>query len=128
MARDRYRNRYDDEDYEDRDYRDYDEDDDREYRRPRRKKDLSRADMILILGILSLVLCAPIGIAAWIMGHNDLAEMNAGRMSRAGEGSTRTGYILGIVGTLLFALGMILACLWFVAVTTLVTRVGSRGF
>lgn len=35
-----------------------------------------RASTILVFGILSLVVCAPLGIAAWIMGNNDLRDMN----------------------------------------------------
>ena len=42
-----------------------------------------RATTILILGILSLVLCQPLGIAAWMMGSADLKKMKAGVMDRS---------------------------------------------
>ena len=37
-----------------------------------------RGGVILALGILGLLVCAILGIFAWIMGNNDLAEMRAG--------------------------------------------------
>ena len=44
----------------------------------------------MVLGILSLVLCAPLGIAAWIMGNADLKEMDdnkkaAGKPAKGGK-------------------------------------------
>jgi hypothetical protein len=60
-----------------------------------------------LLGILSLIVCAPLGIAAWIMGSNDLAAMRSGRMDRSGESVTVVGQILGISGTVFFALGIV---------------------
>lgn len=56
-----------------------------------------RGGLILAFGILGWVVCLPFGIAAWVMGNNDLGEMAAGRMDPAGEGLTRAGKILGIV-------------------------------
>ncbi len=97
-------------------YLDHDDDDDyRDRRRPRHRADDDRSMMILILGIISVTVFAPAGIAAWIMGAKDLAAMRAGRMDRAGKENTRIGYILGIVGTCLFVVGIIV----FVCVLTL---------
>jgi hypothetical protein len=56
------------------------------------------------LGLGSLV-SVPLGIAVWVMAHNDLEEMRAGRMDPQGRRATetgRTGGILGIVLGLLF--------------------------
>jgi hypothetical protein len=63
-----------------------------------------RATLILVLGILSLVICAPLGIAAWIMGNTDLKEMDAGAMDPSGRSSTNAGRICGIIGTVLLIL------------------------
>ena len=52
-----------------------------------------------------MVPCAPLGIFAWVMGGNDLAEMRRGQMDRSGEGLTQAGRILGIVSTVLMILG-----------------------
>src|SRR4051812_42109729 len=43
-----------------------------------------RGGLVLAFGILGLVVCAPFGIAAWIMGNRDLAEMRAGVVDPAG--------------------------------------------
>lgn len=73
-----------------------------------------RATLVLVFGILSLIICAPLGIAAWVMGSNDLAAMRFGRMDNTGESMTRVGYILGIIGTVIFGVGIVGTCLWFV--------------
>ena len=63
-----------------------------------------RGTLVLVLGILSLVVCAPLGIAAWVMGNGDLKQMDAGAMDPTGRSLTNAGRICGIIGTILFAL------------------------
>src|SRR6476661_6425391 len=70
------------------DYDDLEDDDDRPRRRYGRPH---RGGVILTLGILSLVICAPLGIFAWVMGSNDLTEMKRGQLDRSGEGLTQAG-------------------------------------
>jgi len=92
-------------DYED-DYDDYDD-------RPRRRSGRPhRGGIILALGVCSLLLCAPLGIFAWVMGNHDLTEMKRGRMDRSGEGLTQAGRILGSIATIL----MIIGCVVYTAV------------
>ena len=73
-----------------------------------------RGVLILVFGILGLVLCFPFGIAAWIMGSNDLNEIRAGRIDPTGEGLTQAGRICGIVATALAAVGLIFFVLMLV--------------
>jgi xanthosine utilization system XapX-like protein len=80
-----------------------------------------RASVVLVLGILSLIACAPLGIVAWVMGRNDLTAMRSGRMDRSGESLTGLGQILGIIGTMLFGLGIVGGLLWLTVVGTLLT-------
>jgi hypothetical protein len=68
-----------------------------------------RATLILILGILGLVLCMPLGIAAWVMGNADLAAMNRGEVDPTGRGMTEAGRVVGIVSVALFAIGALIA-------------------
>ena len=77
-----------------------------------------RATLVLVFGILSLVVCAPLGILAWIFGQGDLREMDQGLMDPTGREMTNTGRILGIVGTVLFGLTIlgIVAYLAFIGV------------
>jgi hypothetical protein len=56
-----------------------------------------RGGMILTFGIIGVLCCMPLGIAAWVMGASDLAEIRAGRMDPAGMDTTRVGMILGMV-------------------------------
>jgi hypothetical protein len=64
-----------------------------------------RGGMMLAFGILGLVCCIVFGILAWVMGNSDLQEMAAGRMDPSGEGMTKAGKILGMVGCGLAVLG-----------------------
>ncbi len=68
----------------------------------------NRADSILVLGILSLFMCGPVGIIAWIMANSDLREIRAGRMSAEKVGNVRVGRALGIAGAAFFAAWVIL--------------------
>jgi len=70
-----------------------------------------RGTLILVLGILSLVVCALLGPVAWIMGNADLKEMKAGRMDPSGEGSTNAGKICGMIATILIAVGVVIGIL-----------------
>jgi hypothetical protein len=74
-----------------------------------------RGGTILTFGILGLLCCGLLGIAAWVMGNSDLAAMREGRMDRSGEGITRAGQILGIITCVLMGLGI----LFYVAVIAL---------
>ena len=69
--------------------------------------------MILVLGILSLIICAPLGIVAWVMGSGDLKEMDAGAMDPSGRGNTNAGKICGMIGTILMIVWFILVILIF---------------
>jgi hypothetical protein len=79
-----------------------------------------RGGLILAFGLIGFLLCLPFGIAAWVMGNNDLREMAAGRMDRAGEGLTQAGKIIGIV-TCCLALLMFL----FYAVVIVIAILGN---
>ncbi len=60
-----------------------------------------RGGLILVLGILGLILCFPLGIAAWAMGNRDVAAMSRGEMDPSGRGLTLAGKICGIAGVVL---------------------------
>jgi len=60
-----------------------------------------RGVLILVLGILGIVCCFICGIIAWVMGNNDIREIDAGRMDPTGRGLTQAGKICGMVGVIL---------------------------
>lgn len=63
-----------------------------------------RGGLILTLSILGFACCQLFSVAAWVMGHADMREINAGRMDPAGRGLTQAGMIIGIIGTVLMIL------------------------
>ena len=60
-----------------------------------------RGGVVLTLGIVGVACCLVCGIIAWVMGKNDLREMDAGAMDPAGRGMTQAGKICGIIGVIL---------------------------
>jgi ABC-type branched-subunit amino acid transport system permease subunit len=66
-----------------------------------------RGVLILVFGILSFVVCPFFGVAAWVMGNNDLQEMNARRMDSTGRDLTNAGRICGMVSVALLILPML---------------------
>ena len=72
--------------------------------------------MILVLGILGLLVCGPLGIAAWVMGNGDLKEIDAGTMDPSGRGTTQAGKICGMIATILMIVGFIIGLIVAVVV------------
>lgn len=86
-----------------------------------------RGSTILVLGILSLVVCAVCGPIAWVMANKDIAEMDAGLMDPLGMEQTKAGKICGIIGTALLLLGLTLGVLCAVFVPFFIGAVSSQG-
>ena len=68
----------------------------------------SRGGLILSLALLGFFCgpLAPLCAVAWVMGAGDLKEMNAGNMETRGRSNTGAGHRIGIVGTILYAIGL----------------------
>ena len=66
-----------------------------------------RGGAILALGIAGIACCVICGIIAWAMGSSDLKRMQAGTMDPSGRGLTQAGMILGIVATVIGAIGLV---------------------
>ncbi|MEO5748287.1 MAG: DUF4190 domain-containing protein [Ornithinibacter sp.] len=64
---------------------------------------------ILVLGILSLVCCSPLGIVAFIMGNTALKEIDADPARYSNRQIVVIGRILGIIGMVL----LVLTLIWF---------------
>ena len=65
--------------------------------------------LILVFGILGLVICAPLGIAAWVISNGDLKQMDSGAMDPSDRSLTNAGRILGMIATILLGLGILIA-------------------
>ena len=79
----------------------------------------SQATTILVLGILGLVCCGPLGVVAWVMGNNEIQAIDAGRRDPANRGTANAGRIVGIVAAVLLGIGI----LWIILGVT-----GAIGF
>jgi hypothetical protein len=78
---------------------------------------------ILVLGILSIVCCGPLGIAAWLMGNTAQREVEANPGAYSNAGSIQAGRILGIIGVVLSVLGL----LWVVFAGGLAVLSGANS-
>ena len=67
----------------------------------------SQSTTSLVFGILGLVCCPFFGIAAWVMGNNELQGITAGRRDPANLGTAKAARILGIVGTVLLTVSVV---------------------
>jgi len=83
-----------------------------------------RGTLVLVLGIISLVVCAPLGIAAWVMGNSDLKEMDAGTMDPSGRGMTQGGKICGMIGLILMILGLFIGLFMILFVGSVAQHMG----
>jgi uncharacterized membrane protein YidH (DUF202 family) len=72
-----------------------------------------RGGVVLALGILGIVVCFICGIIAWVMGNNDIRQMNAGTMDSSGRGLTQAGKICGIISVILVIVGLVIWVLFF---------------
>lgn len=71
-------------------------------------QDNTKAIITLVLGILSLVCCYFFtGIPAIFLGRSELRAIDEGRSPESNRNLTKVGYILGIIGTILGFLGLI---------------------
>ena len=81
--------------------------------------DHPRATTSLILGILGIVLCQVLGPFAWWIGKRTVDEIDASQGRLGGRGSAQAGYIMGIIGTVLLAFGLIALVVWIILAVAL---------
>ncbi|MFC6011301.1 DUF4190 domain-containing protein [Nocardia lasii] len=83
------------------------------------------ANTALILGILGLSLCGVCAPFAWIKGRKVLAEIDAGGGRVGGRSQANAGYIMGIIGTCMLALSVLIVV---GAVLLMVVSAGSSSY
>jgi len=86
-----------------------------------------RGAMVLTLGILGLVICAICGVIALIMGKNDLRDIDAGRMDPTGRGLTQAGWILGIIGTVILGIQLLVVVFYLVIIVFFFGMMGAAA-
>ena len=82
-----------------------------------------RGGAILALGIIGIIVCFITGIIAWVMGSNDLKEMDAGIRDPEGYSLTKAGMICGIISVVL----AIFSIFWVIFVVGLSSVLGGLG-
>jgi hypothetical protein len=67
-----------------------------------------RGTIILVLGILGLLCCGILAIPAVVMGKTALSEIDAAPPgSYSNRGTVKAGFICGIIGLALWAVGIV---------------------
>lgn len=84
-----------------------------------------KATTILILGIVSIVLCAPLGPLAWTMGNTAMREIRFSGYHYANEGTVQAGRILGAIASILIAVYLVVVVLLVMSVASSPTTTGS---
>jgi len=82
--------------------------------------DHPRATTSLVLGILGIVVCGVIAPFAWWVGRRTVAEIDASQGQLGGRGAAQTGYVLGVIGSALLGLALLLLVVWLVFLAVLV--------
>lgn len=77
---------------------------------------------ILILGILSLVCCSPLGIAAFVMGNTALKEIDAQPGRYGNRQIVQIGRVLGIIGMVF----LVISVIWFLFLGGMAALSGSN--
>jgi hypothetical protein len=62
---------------------------------------------ILVLGIVGLACCQLTAPIAWVLGHQELKAIQAGLAPPANYALAQIGMILGVLGTVLLAFGLL---------------------
>jgi hypothetical protein len=73
--------------------------------------DHPRATTSLVLGILGIVICGIVAPFAWQMGRRTVQEIDASNGQLGGRGAAQAGYVLGVIGTVLLGIGLVLVVL-----------------
>lgn len=86
----------------------------------------SQATTVLILGVLSLVFCPVTGPVAWWMGKKEVDAIDAGLRAPENRSNAIAGKVLGIVGTVMMAVAVLVLLVIGAAIIGLITLEAAR--
>ncbi|HET8641909.1 MAG TPA: DUF4190 domain-containing protein [Pseudonocardiaceae bacterium] len=78
--------------------------------------DHPQATTALVLGIVGIVVCQVLGPVAFYLGRKAMREIDASGGTLGGRGNAQAGFILGIVGMVMLALGLLFGVAYVVIV------------
>ena len=87
----------------------------------------SESTAALVLGILGIVLCGVLGPFAWFIGNKEVKAIDEGRRDPTNRGTANAGRIMGIVGTVLLGLGIVVGIFALLFVVIASTEVSGLG-
>jgi hypothetical protein len=76
------------------------------------------------MGILGLIICGILAPFAWVMGNKELAAIDSGLRSPENRSTANAGRILGIIGTVLLGIGLVIG-IFFIVVLSFAALSGS---
>lgn len=91
---------------------------------PNQYPEQSQATTILVMGILGLIMCGILAPFAWVMGSKELAAIDSGLRSPENRSTANAGKILGIIGTVLLGIGLIVGIFFFLFVFIAAVDIG----
>jgi hypothetical protein len=94
---------------------------------PQQYPEASESTTALVLGILGIIVCGVLGPFAWYIGNKEVKAIDEGRRDPTNRGTANAGRILGIVGTILLGLGIIVGAFVLLFVVVVSTDVSSLG-
>ena len=68
-----------------------------------------RGVAVLVLGIIGLLICAPCGIVALVLGNSAIKEIDANPGAYTNRGMVNAGRILGIIAIVLWVIGALIS-------------------
>ncbi len=80
--------------------------------------DHGQATTVFVLGLLGVLLCQLLAPVAFIMGNNYRKACAMEGVEPEGLGTA--GWVLGLVGTIILGLSLVLGCLYFILIFVLV--------
>lgn len=86
----------------------------------------SQATLALVLGILGIIVCGIIAPFAWSIGNTEVNAIDAGKRDPANRGMGQAGKILGIIGTVLLGIGIVVGFMFlFIGIFVAASSSGS---
>ena len=73
---------------------------------------------VLVLGIVGIVVCGIAAVVAWVMGNKALKEIDANPSAYSNRQLVVIGRILGIIGTILWAVVIVGYVIFFVVLVS----------
>lgn len=81
--------------------------------------DHPKATTVMVLGIVGLVACQVVSPFAWQIGKRTLEEIDGSGGRVGGRGQAQAGYVLGIIGTVILALSVLLLVVYFIFIVAI---------